>query len=546
MNLKMPKKIFFVFIFVFQSLSSQNTVGTISITEDAFDGYTLFSTNTKSYLINNCGQVINEWESSFPPGNAVYLLPNGNLLRAGGEDGKSNILFGGQGGIVELFNWEGTVIWSYSFNDNLQRQHHDIYPLENGNILVLIAESWSKDDAILNGRDPSKITEERLYNEKIIEVKPIGNNDIQIVWEWSFNDHLIQDFDFTKLNFGDVSKSPNKLDINFLNGNSTSANWLHINSIQFDSNLNQIILSSRNLSEIFIIDHSTTTEEAATSSGGTYEKGGDILYRWGNPQSYKQGTENDRILFGQHHPHYIPEGFDNEGKIILFNNGNGRDPDYSEVYIINPPETNGVYSYTDNTAYAPEIPSYVYSQFEEGLTSNFYSHIVSGAQVLPNGNILICEGIKGNFFEINKNKEIVWNYKNPISSLNGNTNQGEQVTSNLTFRAQKYAINYEAFIGKTIIPKDPIELNFNLNPCNALNLITLNVSGDLEIYPNPSIGIFKLNKKIQKIIIYNNLGEKVDTFNNVNSINLSHLSSGVYIAKFTNNEKFIVKRLIKN
>ena len=296
----MIKKLLFLLLLIHQFSNAQNTVGTIAVTNDVYDGYTLFSSFKKTFLINNCGQVVNEWTSDFPPGNAVYLLPNGNLLRAGRENDKSDIIFGGQGGIVELYNWEGVRIWSYSFNSNQERQHHDVYPMPNGNILVLIAESWSKQQAIEHGRDPSKITEERLYNEKIIEVKPIGSNQFDLVWEWNINDHLIQDFDNTKFNFGDVSKAPEKLDINFLNDGNGSANWLHINSIQYNEARDQIVLSSRNLSEIYIIDHSTTTAEATTSSGGNSNKGGDFLYRWGNPQAYKQGGEEDQKLFGQH------------------------------------------------------------------------------------------------------------------------------------------------------------------------------------------------------------------------------------------------------
>ncbi|MGK0414557.1 MAG: hypothetical protein ACJA1B_002784, partial [Polaribacter sp.] len=258
----MFKKFTFLFLFLAQFVQSQNTVGTISMTDETFDGYTLFSADTKTYLINNCGQVMNSWTSNFTPGNSVYLLPNGNLLRTGREDEKSDIIFGGQGGIVELFNWDGTIIWSYSFNSNLERQHHDIYPMPNGNILILLAEIWSKEEAISQGRDPSKISEERLYNEKIREVKPTGTDEIEVLWEWNIKDHVIQDFDDTKQNFGDVAKSPEKLDVNFLNGGNGSANWLHVNSIQYYEQLNQIVLSSRNLSEIWIIDHSTTTEEA--------------------------------------------------------------------------------------------------------------------------------------------------------------------------------------------------------------------------------------------------------------------------------------------
>ena len=66
-------------------------------------------------------------------------------------------------------------------------------------------------------------------------------------------DHIVQDFDATKDNFGNVSLRPEKLDINFLNGGNGSANWLHINSIYFNSVLDQIVISSRSLGEIYII-----------------------------------------------------------------------------------------------------------------------------------------------------------------------------------------------------------------------------------------------------------------------------------------------------
>jgi len=42
-----------------------------------------------------------------------------------------------------------------------------------------------------------------------------------------------------------------------------------------------------------VIDHSTTTAQAAGHSGGTYGKGGDLLYRWGNPNAYQHGTAAD-------------------------------------------------------------------------------------------------------------------------------------------------------------------------------------------------------------------------------------------------------------
>ncbi|MGC8644373.1 MAG: hypothetical protein ACP5XB_31305, partial [Isosphaeraceae bacterium] len=58
--------------------------------------------------------------------------------------------------------------------------------------------------------------------------------------------------------------------------------------------LDQILLSVHSFSEIWIIDHGTTTAEAATHKGGRSGKGGDLLYRWGNPQAYRAGTAADQ------------------------------------------------------------------------------------------------------------------------------------------------------------------------------------------------------------------------------------------------------------
>lgn len=536
-------------IFVYLTTNAQNTIGTTFINQNVFEGFTLITVNTKAYLLNNCGEIINDWTSNYPPGNAVYLLPNGNLLRAGRtEDNSSDIIFGGQGGVVELFDWDGNLIWSFLYSTNEYRQHHDIFPMPNGNVLILAATIISEDDTIAAGRDPNSLTESRLYNEQIIEIEPLGTNQGNIVWEWNIKDHLIQDFDTNKANFGDVSLNPGKLDINFLNGRDGLSNWLHFNSIQYDDNLNQIVISSRNLSEIYIIDHSTTTAEAAASSGGTYGRGGDLLYRWGNPQAYRQGTETDRKLYGQHYPHFIPPGLNDAGKLIIFNNGNGREPEYSEVLIINPPVTSpGVYDYLPNTAFGPENPDYSYSE-QAVETSNFYSRIVSSAQRLPNGNTLVCEGDQGGIFELDTNDNIVWEYQNPVNNSNGNiSNQGGDIPSNaLLFRAIKYAPDFPAFIGRDLTPGLPIENNPNSAVCENLNTSSYDLT-QVSIFPNPASNVISITSRetIYKIELYSILGKKEIEVNSTNSINISALNSGIYFVKIYTGDKSISKKFIK-
>ncbi|MDC3195991.1 aryl-sulfate sulfotransferase, partial [Flavobacteriaceae bacterium] len=498
------------------------------------------------FLINNCGQIINQWSSEYLPGHSVYILPNGNLIRAG-KKGDGNISFGGIGGIVEMFDWNGDLLWEFVYSNEEHRLHHDIYPLQNGNLLVLAATLMSNEEALLAGRDPNLISSEGvLYNEQILEIKPIGTNDHSIEWEWNFNDHLIQDFDNTKNNYGVVEEHPEKLDINFLNNRDPHENWLHVNSIQYDETLDQIVISSRNLSELYIIDHSTTTEEASGETGGTYGKGGDFLYRWGNPASYGQGNEDDRVLYGQHFPHIIKPGLKDEGKIILFNNGIERDPFFSEIMIFSTPTTSpGFYNYTPNSSYGPEAPEFIYESNEE---NDFSSNILSGATRLPNDNILICDGNSGRIFEINSTNDIVWDYIIPVNNSTGEiSSQGDVIDfNNLTFRGIKYSAEYEGFVGKDVTPSDPIELYSTEFTCSSLSTDDL-LKNNITIYPNPVIDFININTSLNilEVDIYDVLGKSLN-FRKINNrkIDMSNFNRGIYVLKIKTEIGIITKKII--
>jgi Arylsulfotransferase (ASST)/Secretion system C-terminal sorting domain len=536
---------FILLLFISTFSFSQNTIGTINNTSNSYNGFTLFTYDTETYLINNCGEIINQWTSSFPPGNSVSLLENGNLLRASKIE-NNDIVFGGVGGRVELIDWDGTLIWSYNYSTSEVRQHHDAYPMPNGNVLILAATVMSNADAILAGRDPLNLPQSILYNEQIIEVEPVGSTSGNIVWEWNIKDHFIQDFDNSKNNFGVIADNPQLIDINYLGNSAGNSNWLHINSMQYYEELDQIVISSRLLNEIYIIDHSTTNIESASHTGGTYGKGGDILYRWGNPEAYGQGSSVDKKLFGQHFPHFIPSGLPNAGKLIVFNNGLNRTPSFSEVFILTPPTTAlGVYEYITNSAYGPNAPDYIYT--DPIINTNFFSHFLSSAQQLPNGNILICSGSTGYFFEIDSNNDKVWEYINPVST-SGVLSQGDNPfeTGNIVFRAIRYPLNYAAFDGRDLTPGNPIELNPDLSNCTLLTTIE-NTLSEIKLYPNPTLDILNIQttNNIDKIEIYTILGELVTKKEYSKNINLNNLSNGLYIVKIHSNNSTISKKMLK-
>ena len=145
----MKRKLLSIFscILIYSISYGQNTLGNTLITGDAAPGYTLFTAYTETYLINNCGEVINQWSSAYPPGNAVYLLEDGSILRAG-RTSSTDITFGGQGGIIEKFDWNGNLTWQYLYDTPQMRQHHDVFPMPNGNVLILAATVMDNAEAV--------------------------------------------------------------------------------------------------------------------------------------------------------------------------------------------------------------------------------------------------------------------------------------------------------------------------------------------------------------------------------------------------------------
>ena len=140
----MPMDRFILFLFflcVFApTASAQNTVGTVFNTDQAYDGLSLFTVGKETYLINNCGEVINQWTSEYLSGKSVYILPNGDLLR-GEEIQNPDVPIPGIGGRLSIFSWDNELKWSYNFTSETITSHHDVFPLPNGNILVLIIDT---------------------------------------------------------------------------------------------------------------------------------------------------------------------------------------------------------------------------------------------------------------------------------------------------------------------------------------------------------------------------------------------------------------------
>ena len=438
-------------------LAQDNTVGLISLKSWlADDGYTLLYPHNQSnvYLINNCGEIVHKWEGAeeTKPGNTAYLMENGNLVTTSRPSSVSGdaIWAGGGGATIEVKSWENELLSTFTLNDGNDRLHHDIEVLPSGNVLAISWESISKEDAIAAGRDSLNLPDNILWPDYVLELNPESG---EVVWEWHAWDHLIQDYDETKANFGVVGDHPELIYINY-DTHDGDADWLHANAIDYHPEFNQIMLSIPYFNEIWVIDHTTSTEDAAGSTGGLWGQGGDLLYRWGNPMTYRAGDSTDQKLFFQHDTHWnlehISPGKVDFGKVMVFNNRVGSD--FSTVNIFDHmfDDYDGNYMIMDG--------QYIPADFDLTIThpspQSMYSTGLSSFQQLVNDNYLITVGRFGYTFEITPDNEIVWEYITPLRG-GAVVPQGDTLlmNNNLTFRSHKYPVDFEAFDGKDLSSK---------------------------------------------------------------------------------------------
>jgi hypothetical protein len=433
-------------------------LGLISHEAGALEGYTLLSpmNNKNVYLLDNDGRVVHEWKLQTNSHHCCYLLPDGHLLRPADLGGREKSFGGGPAplGRIQEVTWDGELVWDYTFYNDKQLPHHDVCKMPNGNVLMIVWEKKSVDECIAAGRK-KELVSKYVLPDAIIEVKPTGKDSGEVVWEWHLWDHLIQDHDSTKANYGVVADHPELVDVNYVaepptppgvpkdvakkggagdpkakakadadqlkgigyvgsaaaRAQRVNPDWTHVNAVDYNAELDQILLSTPEFSEIWIIDHGTTKAEAAGHQGGKRGKGGDLLYRWGNPAVSRAGGPEKKTLFFQHNAHWIPKGLPGAGHVLVYNNGARRPGgNYSSVdELVLPQGNDGLYT-RDGKSFAPAETVWSYSAPKK---SDFYSSFISGAHRLPNGNTMICSGGNGTLFEVTPDKNIVWKYVNP-------------------------------------------------------------------------------------------------------------------------------------
>ena len=456
---------------------------------DTTDGYILFpeSQSRNVYLINRNGKVVHKWRAYFEVLGG-YLLEDGSLIVNASDPDKPRFFGGGATGRILRYDWDGKLLWNYEMASWDELHHHDFEVLPNGNILAIAWEYKSEEESLAAGRSPEYVGESGLWPDKIVELQPDGKYGAKVVWEWHIWDHLIQDYDPNKANYGVVSEHPELIDINahkskvkqihpdsiqmmrdsleakitkgranrYAKLGMRASDIFHLNAVDYNAELDQIAISSPEISEI--IDHSTTTEEAKGHTGGRYGRGGDILYRYGNPANYHLGDSTDRELYYQHNIQWIEDGYPGEGNLILYNNnipkGNLSDSIfYSGIQELKMQmDPNGRYAQSESGEFMPEQPEW---SFIHEDTLSMWSPFISGVQRLKSGNTFITEGAEGRFLEVTPDGKVVWEYLNPFVA-----EPAEEIVQSpngtwsvfMVFRSVFYPKDYPAFEGKELKP----------------------------------------------------------------------------------------------
>lgn len=359
--------------------------------------YTIYcgQNQTSTVIIDTAGTTYKTWTfgSSKKNGYSCYMLENDTLLRSYIYTSNS-FSGGGITGALQKVLWDGTVVWDYPYSTSTYCMHHDICPMPNGNVLVISYDKKTSTQATQAGSSSAI----EIWAEKIVELKPTGATTAEVVWEWKVWDHLCQTHSSAKDNYvSSILANPQLININY----NTAKDWMHMNGIDYNEELDQIVVSSHNLNEFYVIDHSTTTAEAASHAGGNSTKGGDILYRWGNPTAYgATGTTNFDVI---HDAHWTPSDYAPCPNCIGAMNNEGGTSGKAAIDIVDAPEDGYNYTHTANQAYGP-------TAYTSRYNTNQSSMGQGNSEQFPNGNMMICNpsGMSSTIWEINSSGTTLW------------------------------------------------------------------------------------------------------------------------------------------
>ena len=504
-----------------------------------FNGFALYNAqgSNTTYLIDENQNIAHTWNLNTECNYTVLLKKNGNLIR--GTKYNNNILGGAaEGGRVQEISPDGSIVWDYIYSNSDHLSHHDL-TLVGDNVLLTAWEVKTQSD-LINAGFTGNISGSGKWPTHFVEIAPDGNGGANIVWEWHIWDHLCQDTDPNKPNYvSNISDHPELIDINMISGGGgggpggNNGDWFHVNGVNYNEELDQIAFSSRFASEIYIIDHSTSSTEAAGHSGGNSGMGGDILYRWGNPSNY--GMSGSQVIPSAVHDvrWIINDGRPNGGYLQIFNNsgnGNGQSTiDGIETPL--DPATGYTYLRSPGQPFGP-------ASFTTRYNCQYSAPGQSASDRMSNGNIFVNasggQGGSGLMYEVDINENIVWGPYNAQSP-----------------KAFRYECDYPG-----IVALEPYMNNTSTTSCFDLVSIDNKISNEIMIYPNPTTFDVTINfqsNNYDNLILkmYNTFGQEVlseelkSNFGKFfHQLDFRNLPVGIYLLEINNvNERLLTKQI---
>lgn len=457
----------------------------------AFDGFALYNLGsaTTARLIDADEQIAYTWNCPTQFSYAMALKPNGNIVRSA-VYGSNIINTAAVSGRIQELNPAGGVVWDFIYSTADYVTHHDIALMPNGNVLLLAYARKTLTQLQAMGYTGTLAK----YPGRIIEVQQNGTGG-QIVWQWEMNDRFIQYDDPTKPNYMPIAEHPERMDINVAvaggSGPGGGIDWFHENGIDYNEDLDQIAFSARYLSEIFIIDHSTTTAEAAGHTGGNAGRGGDFLFRWGKPTNY--GITGTQTIPAAVHDVKWVQGGAMDGWISFFNNSGGG-LNSSTVDAINPTLSGYNYPWTPGTVWGPATYGFRHNCIASASGQ-------SSGDLLPNGNIFCA--VSGQYmYEVNSSNQVIWQY-----------NASPQ-------KAFRYTCDHPGIIAL---------LN---DPCGITTSAAELEETSFNIYPNPSQGTISLVgvdvSDLEAFVVQDATGRELRRVRPGWSVDMGDLPDGVY------------------
>jgi len=338
-----------------------------------FRGYSLFCHTydppppgqpARVLLMDMEGRVAHEWRLPFSV-QLCELLPGGNLLVSTRDRSRIE-----EAGLREV-EPSGRVAWFYHC-----RVDHDFHVMPGGRLTV---------HCLIDRMVPALGPGLRRC-PYIIEI----DRDGRLLWEWHGEEHVEELVELVGLEvpidwprrvrayldaraaWDERARGPRADETARQLVQTWTFDWAHNNTCEVippnasgerDPRFREgnILFSYRSLSIIGVIDRSS----------------GRVVWAWGPGE-----------LDGQHKPTMLPNGH-----ILVFDNGTGRG--WSRLIELDP------------------VSGRIVWQYAAEPKRDFFSPYISGADMLPNGNVFVCEGGPARLFEVTRQGELVWEFRSP-------------------------------------------------------------------------------------------------------------------------------------